>query len=458
MSGRRFLPGALVVRCAPGLEFEGIHAHRDVRTRVAEAATSLDGGPLDRVIRRRSGALRASRAFAAAETATRPGQRHLGFGPLEHEIGLSRTFRLELDPSVSVDALAADLAAVDGVEMATPSFLCETPFAVPRPAVAGRGDDMPWAMIGAARALEEEPGDSALIIGFVDSGASPQHAELLGRLRPGLNTVSAAELSTGVELLSHVRARGQDTADDEGHGTAVAGILGANGLGIPRGLAGAAELLPIRALCGARVAGEAHATALGSLADIDSGVKTAIDLGARVLNLSFGTPESTLDPSDPVPHVQVVRYASARGCVLVSASGNSGADERYFPAALPGVIAVGSVGDDRRRSAFSTGGSHVALSAPGEQLRVAALIGYARLSGTSFASPLVAAACALMLARGLRRSTALSGEMVRDLLRRSAAPFAPGDGATTTSSCGAGILDIPAALRAVDEACRTEAA
>jgi hypothetical protein len=80
------------------------------------------------------------------------------------------------------------------------------------------------------------------------------------------------------------------------------------------------------------------------------------------------------------------------------------------------------------------------------------------MSGTSFAAPLVAGACALMLARANRLSTPLGAGDIKELLQRSAAPFAAGDAHTTSESCGAGILDVPAALRAVEERCRAEAA
>jgi subtilisin family serine protease len=302
-----------------------------------------------------------------------------------------------------------------------------------------------------------EPGDPTLIVGLVDSGAQTNHPELAGRLRPSLTTVTAVELAGGAQLLSGPHPR-QDISDDEGHGTACAGIIGANGLQLPRGLAGSAMLLAVRSLCGARLHDQDRPTAIGNLCDIDSGMKSAVDLGARVLNLSFGTPQSALEPDDPVPHVAVVRYALGRECVLVSASGNSGEDEIFFPAAIPGVIAVGSIGPDRRRSAFSTGGPHVALCAPGERIQVAALQGYARMSGTSFAAPLVAGAAALMIARAMRRSTPLTALAVRDLLQRSAAPFVPGDARTSHAACGAGVLDVPAALGAVDEESQAEAA
>src|SRR4029079_18868057 len=105
------------------------------------------------------------------------------------------------------------------------------------------------------------------------------------------------------------------------------------------GLAGGARLLPVRALAGAMLSDQSLPTAVGGVPDLDLAVKRAVDLGARVLNLSFGTPESALRPDDPVPHIEVVRYALARNCVLVAASGNSGDRSAYFPAALPGVLA-----------------------------------------------------------------------------------------------------------------------
>lgn len=456
MSARGFLPGKILLQLQPGLELEKIAAHRDVRLGHSQASPALDGGRVEQVVRRYSGALEASRAFVARRTVDQPGRGHLEWEGLEHELGLSRTLRISVDPKSDVRALCLELSSLAAVQMASPQYLCSAPFAVEEPP----GDDDPddsRAIVGAAFALQQEPGDATLIVATVDSGAQELHPELSGRLRPGLNVVTAQELSQGVQLLSGPRRR-QDAKDDQGHGTAVAGIIGARGIGVPRGLSGAAELLPVRALCGARMPGDERATAIGNLADIDSGLKSAVDLGARVLNLSFGTPQSSLDPDDPVPHVPVIRYALSRECVLVSAAGNSGKDELFFPAALPGVIAVGSVASDLRRSGFSTGGPHLALCAPGERVRVLSLSGYARMSGTSFAAPLVTAAAALMLAHAARHSMPLLASVVRELLQKSAAPFAPGDARTSKATCGAGVLDVPAALAAVEEECQADAA
>jgi subtilisin family serine protease len=307
-------------------------------------------------------------------------------------------------------------------------------------------------MVRAAQARAIEPGDPATLIGLVDSGVLLDHPELRGRLRAGANAVSLSspQLPEGMVML----AQGHDRLplDEEGHGTACAGIIGANGYQIAPGIAGACWMIPMKALSAVRPSPREPPTAVGSLLDIDRAVKAAIDLGARVLNLSFGTPETSLGPDDPVPHVEVVRYALERDCVLVAASGNSGDETRYFPAALPGVIAVGAVDEQRRPAPFSTMGPHVCLCAPGEGIPLAGLDGgYSEGSGTSFAAPFVTGACALMIARALRRSTPLGWATLRNLLASSASPFATG---ANRRGSGAGILDLRAALHAVDEACR----
>jgi len=83
-----------------------------------------------------------------------------------------------------------------------------------------------------------------------------------------------------------------------------------------------------------------------------------------------------------------------------------------------------------------------------------ALEGYTESTGTSFAAPLVAAACALLLARGAAASQPLAPSLVRSLLVQSAAAFARG---ASSVGCGAGVLDVPAALAALDELLGTNA-
>jgi subtilisin family serine protease len=460
VTARPHIRGQLVVRTRPGWEHERISAHRDVRAGSAPAAHALDGGgAIDSAILRRTSAMQVSRAFYSR----RGLDLGLGHGDheydeLEHELGLSRTFRINVDSTAPIGPLVEDLRALDAIDSATPAYLCRTPFAQPATAPANaqqpRRVDRARALIGASRALDLEPGDTSLIVGLIDSGVDFDHPELIGRLRPGVSSVALKpDWSEGdLRVISGAHPSLQDVADDEGHGTGCAGLIAAIGYQIERGVAGAARLLPIRALCGAITTGGRAATAIGLLPDIDSGLKTAVDLGARVINMSFGTPEEDMQGGE-IPHLEVVRYALARDCILIAASGNTGRTGRYFPAALPGVIAVGAVDDERRPAVFTTRGDHVAISAPGVRIATAGIDGYAEHSGTSFAAPFVTGACALLVARAARWSRPLGPEAARRILVASAQPFA--DGADGTG-CGAGILDMPAALAAVDALCRED--
>jgi len=131
--------------------------------------------------------------------------------------------------------------------------------------------------------------------------------------------------------------------------------------------------------------------------------------------------------------------------VLVAAAGNSGQRQRFYPAALPEVIAVGSVDAQGQRSRFSTWGAHIALCAPGEAVVGVGRHGYQTSSGTSFAAPYVAGAAALLMARAKRRGQTLDAAGVRRLLCTSAQRLA-----APAEEVGAGMLDCCAALEALD--------
>jgi subtilisin family serine protease len=204
-------------------------------------------------------------------------------------------------------------------------------------------------------------------------------------------------------------------------------------------------MLPIRVLAAAAPRSGGHRVGVGALSDIDCGLKVACDLGADVMNMSFGTPASAVDAGAPPPHAEVVRYVTAAGCVLVAAAGNSGRDEAFYPAALPEVIAVASVDDELRPSTFSSRGPHIALAAPGERILSLGLHGLQRSTGTSHAAPFVAATAALLMARARRANRKLDCAAVRHLLTTSARHVD-----ADPRAVGAGVLDAVAALRALD--------
>jgi subtilisin family serine protease len=341
------------------------------------------------------------------------------------------------------------LRQLGSVEEAYPHYYCTTPMAS-APAAPSLDLGQAWPpheQVEGPAALACEPGDPAVIVAIVDTGIARRHPAL--RLRAGWDTVqlSPRDFVGSVEILGD-RVEPDDDPDDDvvGHGTACAGIIGARGEGLPPGLAGECGVLPIRALGSARFPGHPEPIGVGSISDIDAGIKMAMDLGAKVLNLSLGTAASALGEGDPECHADVVRYGLAKGCVMVAASGNTGTAQRFLPAALDGVIAVGSASPEGRPSAFSTSGEHVALLAPGERVLTTGRGGYQKVTGTSFAAPFVAGAAALLVSRAMRQSFPLDGRDVSRLLCESARPLPAG----TPTGHGRGVLDAHAALRRLE--------
>ncbi len=123
------LPGSLLLKMHLGEAPERVPTQHDVRLGTAKAATTLDGGPIDRMLRHHVNGAQITRVYPAAQSLQRHGSRHVGFDDTEHYHGMSRTFRLEFDRRESVEALAAVLREIPTVESATPHLCCHTPFA-----------------------------------------------------------------------------------------------------------------------------------------------------------------------------------------------------------------------------------------------------------------------------------------------------------------------------------------
>ena len=432
---------------------DSIPSLRAVRRYGVAQATRIDGGPIDRLLRHHGSAMRCARLHNAREPASErpdvPGARR--YDDIEQLSGVARVLAVEVTDDVGLPTLVKALAQVPEVESVRPDLICRTPF--DRESRSAQPDlEQAWRareQIRLARALGYEAGDPSVVVGVADTGVTESHSELVNGLRPGFDSVNLSADEVGdLELVGDNARRDEEPDDEVGHGTGCAGILRARGLLLPPGGAGACSITPVRVL-GAALSGGLR-VGVGALADIDVGMKRLIDLNVKVINMSFGTAESALTPEMPRPHAEVVRYALARGVVLIAASGNSGIVERYFPAASDGVIAVGAVDGHGAPSRFSTRGTHVALCAPGEDIwtcgREPAGDGYQCASGTSFAAPFVTATCALLIARAERRAWPLTPERVRRLLLESARPFTAGE----TAGCGRGVLDAFNALQRLD--------
>ena len=219
-------------------------------------------------------------------------------------------------------------------------------------------------------------GRGSLIIAVVDSGVCTDHPDLQGRTIAGYDFVENDAVPQDVF----------------GHGCGVAGIIAANannGTGIA-GIAPNAQIMPIRVL---------DNRGLGNYSTIAQGIIYAADNGADVINLSLAGPfNSTILQ-------EAVNYALARDVIIIAAAGNFGQDGAYFPAALPGVIGVGSLDNDLQRSDFSNFGAGVDVYAPGKDLLTTSTNGsYEVKTGTSFAAPVVSGLAALQYGLGVEKA------------------------------------------------------
>lgn len=161
-----------------------------------------------------------------------------------------------------------------------------------------------------------------------------------------------------------------------GHGTMVMGII--------HFVAPQATLMPLKSF-------SSNGTAYTS--NILAAIYFAVQNKANVINMSF-------DFTSPDAEISsAISYAEKNGVVLVASSGNDGAAEVVYPAGLSGVMGVASTNDFDQRSTFSNYGSQVVwVAAPGENIMSPyPYETYATNSGTSFSSPMVAGAAALLL-------------------------------------------------------------
>lgn len=259
-------------------------------------------------------------------------------------------------------------------------------------------DQWGLAQIGAAQAWPTSTG-AGVRIGIVDSGVDPTHPDLVGKV-DAMATCMGGPCREGTAI------------DDDGHGTAVAGIAAArasNGAGIA-GVAPDAHLVVAKAL----------RSGVGSTEDIANAIQWVVDHGARVVNLSLGNSDRVLVRTLGTPLRSSIEYAWSRGAIPVMAAGNYDEDILERGSSNYGnldAVVVGATGKDGRVTDYSTalgdakwgvvapGGrgdgsrSDIVSSAPGG--------GFAWVAGTSMAAPHVSGTLALLLAQGLSPAEAV---------------------------------------------------
>lgn len=292
-------------------------------------------------------------------------------------------------PNAEIDEAMASLDASPAVEYVEREVLLARTGTVP--------NDVLWTgqwgprLVGTPRAWDFARGSARTVIAVLDTGVDYGHPDLQGAFVPGYDFVAKEPLA----------------ADDNGHGTAAAGVIAArthNREG-QAGICWSCSLMPVKVL---------DATGWGTSSAVAAGIVWATENGARVISLSLGGPGTTQALSD------AVAYAASKGVVIVAAAGNSGTTTRFYPAAYPGVVGVAATTSSDKLYAWSNRGDWVQVTAPGCNTAPRAGGGYVNFCGTSSATPLVAGIAGLALSRapGLGK-----GELER-ALRTSAVPLA----------------------------------
>ncbi len=286
--------------------------------------------------------------------------------------------------------------------------------------------------INAPAAYSAGANGNGVTVAIIDSGIDRDNQEFAGRID-----------SRSIDVVSGTTSALGDT---NGHGTHIAGIIGAaaNDSGIV-GVSPEARILALRA--NARGDGVGPGELLFFDDDVARAIDRAADSGAKIINLSFGKLEALSGSYEAA-----LARAVARDILIIASAGNDPSGQTTLPASLAGsseargrILAVGAVDSSETIAGFSgqPGGgvlNEAFLVAPGVDIRSTAVGGGLETrSGTSFATPHVSGAAAVLKSA----FPSLTMRQIGDLLVAAAKDLGP-PGAD--SIYGRGLIDLRAAL------------
>ncbi|MBL4844635.1 MAG: S8 family serine peptidase [Planctomycetes bacterium] len=288
-----------------------------------------------------------------------------------------------LRSNAPVAPLLATLRGEAGVRYAEPNLVASMALIPNDPFLAVTGSKS----AALERAWDVTTGSPAIVVAVLDTGVDDTHPDLRNRLVPGFDFVNNTA----------------QNSDDNGHGTAMIGIVAAEGQnneGVV-GVAFNARVMPIKV---------ADALGQASVADVVAGIDFAIVNNARVINLSMGAPVGSQALED------AINRALAAGLVVVASAGNDPVHHEAFPAAYDGVISVTALGSDGKLGFDAALAEGIDVGAVGESI-VTTLPGevYGFVTGTSASAAYVSGVAALCASR----TPTLTGAQLRQILREA---------------------------------------
>lgn len=337
---------------------------------------------------------------------------------VKQKLNLNNVFVYEVSVVTDIHKLVNQLNADPSVEYAEPVYICEA-YSVPNDSLYNQQYYL--KQVKAEEAWEDQFGNSSVVIAIIDSGVDWDHEDLENVIWsnegeiPGngidddgngfIDDIRGWDFVHGVSGFAPYNAHhnedgenpDNDPMDFAGHGTHVAGIAAAhtnNSIGVASVSSGA-RIMPLRIGWQANNGG-----IFGNSLFMAQAFIYAAENGADIANLSFGSSGQTI--------IDAALYAFYNGVLVVTAAGNSNSE---YPSSLSGqdwVLSVASVNQNDVKSTFSNYGEQVSISAPGENILSTVVdppnfnlggIKYAKLSGTSMASPLVASVAGLVKAK-----------------------------------------------------------
>ncbi len=333
-----------------------------------------------------------------------------GLGRKDETLG--RIIKLIFKDDVKESFIDQVIAADTDIEYVQPSTNYKMDF-VPNDSLLSEQ----WALtkIQAFDAWDKTQGADTVLLGIIDTGIDYFHPDLKNKLYQnpgeiGLDNLGRDKRSNNLDDDNNGFVddyRGWDFTDrvgfpfdtsggdylywdnnpmdDQGHGTFIAGIAGAQFNNIS-GIAGAAPNIKLVNLRAFDPAG------YGEEDDVAAAILYAVQMGVKVLNMSFGDNAFSFVLKD------VIEYAYSKNVVLVGSAGNSGSSNPHYPSGYSEVICVGNSTPEDFVASNSNIGSTIDLVAPGTQvITTAKNFSYASINGTSASTPHVAGTAALIL-------------------------------------------------------------